>query len=71
VFVGRIELLSPAIRETIRSAAAAGDLEKLTKLGRFLGPFVIQMERSHPGQMRPAAIQTIFNRPLSPAGCVQ
>lgn len=71
VFVGRIELLSPAVRETIRSAAAASDLERLTKLGRFLGPFVTQMERSNPGQMRPTAIQKIFNRQPSPVGCIQ
>jgi hypothetical protein len=71
VFVGRIELLSPGMRETIQSAAGSGDLTKLTSLGRFLGPFVTQMERSNPGRPRPAAIQTIFNRQPSPAGCVQ
>ena len=71
VFVGRIELLSPAMRETIQSAAAAGDLKKLDSLGRFLGPFVTQMERTNPGQGRPAAIQTIFNRPVTAASCVQ
>ena len=47
--MGRVELLSPGVRQTIESASAAGDVQRLTKFGRFLGPFITQMERSNPG----------------------
>ncbi|MBC8164858.1 MAG: hypothetical protein H7Y20_03170 [Bryobacteraceae bacterium] len=72
VFVGRIELLSPAMRETIEAASAAGDTRKLEGLGRFLGPFVMQMERTSPGRERPAAVQALFSKPRPSSGsCVQ
>ena len=67
VFVGRIELLSPAVRQTILS----GNGQELKKVGRFLGPFVTQIERANPGQRRPAAVQAIFNEPRPAAACVQ
>jgi hypothetical protein len=71
VFVGRIELLSPATRERIESSAAANDVEALKALGRFLGPFVTQMERTNPGHHRPAAIQAVFQSPLTSSACVK
>jgi hypothetical protein len=71
VFVGRIELLSPVMRETIQSAAAAGDLSRLIKIGRFFAPFVMQMERANTWQTRPKTIQTMFNWQRSPSSCVQ
>ena len=49
VFVGRIELLSPAVRQTIESALTKGDVPTLAKFGRFLDPFVNQIRGSSPG----------------------
>jgi hypothetical protein len=71
VFVGRIELLSPGMSERIESLAAANDINALHGIGRFLGPFVTQMERTRPGWSRPAAIQSVFQRPRAVSGCVQ
>jgi hypothetical protein len=39
VFVGRVEVLSPHIRETLRTALSTGDTATLSKYGRFLQPF--------------------------------
>jgi hypothetical protein len=44
VFVGRVEVLSPWIRQTIAQANAEGDVTMLKKFGRFLGPFSEQMK---------------------------
>jgi hypothetical protein len=43
VFVGRVELLSPHMRQTIRMALAANDIPALAKCGRFLVPFLAQL----------------------------
>jgi hypothetical protein len=40
VFVGRVELLSPQMRQALQTALAAGDTETLAKCGRFLEPFL-------------------------------
>jgi len=45
VFVGRIEILSPAMRHTIETALSTGDVPALKKCGRFLDPFVAMMGR--------------------------
>jgi len=39
VFVGRVEVLAPATRETMQHAVDRGDVATLEKLGRFLSPF--------------------------------
>jgi hypothetical protein len=39
VFVGRVEMFSPAMQRTIEMALEAGDTETLGKYGRFLRPF--------------------------------
>lgn len=70
VFVGRIEILSPGMRERIDSLAAANDVKALREIGRFLGPFATQMERTNPTRQRPAAIQLVFRMPAAPSGCV-
>ena len=70
VFVGRVELLSPGTRERIKSLATANDTKALQQIGRFLGPFVTQMERTDPGRPRPAAIQSVFQRPFPASACV-
>lgn len=42
-FVGRVEILSPAIKDEIESASSAGDVDALKKYGRFLSAFARQM----------------------------
>lgn len=39
VFVGRVEILSPAMKESLASALATGDTATLEKCGRFLAAF--------------------------------
>ncbi|SPE38011.1 conserved exported hypothetical protein [Candidatus Sulfopaludibacter sp. SbA3] len=39
VFVGRVEVLSPAMRESIEAALGSGDTRMLAAYGRFLRPF--------------------------------
>jgi hypothetical protein len=43
VFVGRVELLSPSMRQEISAALADGDVAVLKKYGRFLNAFLRQM----------------------------
>ncbi len=71
VFVGRIEILSPAMREKLDSLAAANDVQGLQQIGRFLGPFVSQMERTKPSRPRPPAIQSVFLMSAPSPGCVK
>ena len=49
VFVGRVEVLSPWSRQTIKAALKSGDTKTLVKFGRFLDPFVQQIRRTDPG----------------------
>jgi hypothetical protein len=44
VFVGRVELLSPYMRQTIETALAKSDTATLSKCGRFLDPFLAMMK---------------------------
>jgi hypothetical protein len=48
VFVGRVEVLSPWTKDTIRTALSAGDGATLAKFGRFLDPFLQQIRRTSP-----------------------
>lgn len=48
VFVGRVELLSPAMERTIETALSTGDVRTLTRFGRFLGPFIAQIRLKNP-----------------------
>jgi hypothetical protein len=67
VFVGRVELLSPQMRQTIRLALAANDIPALARCGRFLEPFLSQVQppmmglspavRSFMNQARAQALQ--------------
>jgi hypothetical protein len=40
VFVGRIELITPEITRAVEEAMVAGDLSKVERYGRFLGPIL-------------------------------
>jgi hypothetical protein len=44
------------MREIIETASVAGDRQRLAKFGRFLGPWIIQMERENPGILHSAAV---------------
>jgi hypothetical protein len=44
VFVGRAEVLSPWTRDTIQAAMTAADVPALKQFGRFLEPFLKQMQ---------------------------
>ena len=48
VFVGRMELLTPATQQAIETAAAARDKTVLEKYGRFLAPMIEEMLRKNP-----------------------
>ena len=39
VFVGRVEILSPFLRQSLATALSIGDIATLGKYGRFLEPF--------------------------------
>ena len=54
VFVGRVEMLSPAMAKDIETAAAAQDQSALAKYGRFLPAFWEELHRKH-GLMPPNA----------------
>ena len=47
VFVGRMELLTPATQQAIETAAAARDKTALEKYGRFLAPMIEEMLRKN------------------------
>ena len=56
VFVGRVELLSPAMRETVEAALASGDTKVLAGCSRFLRPWLEQIRlRSGGVRISPAA----------------
>jgi len=44
VFVGRVEVLSPAVYRKIAEATASADFAALRRFGRFLEPFAAQMK---------------------------
>jgi hypothetical protein len=48
VFVGRMELLTPATQQAIETAAASRDKAALEKYGRFLAPMIEEMLRKNP-----------------------
>ena len=44
VFVGRVEVLSPFVRQTLTTALSTGDVKILAKYGRFLEPFATRIQ---------------------------
>jgi hypothetical protein len=58
VFVGRVEVLSPRTAVTLEHALRAGDSETLSAFGRFLEPFVAQIQRRDKGFVLSPAAQT-------------
>jgi len=64
VFVGRMELLTPATRNAIETAVAANDKVTLAKYGRFLGPMIESILRKATDPVRTVqlneALQQIY-----------
>lgn len=58
VFVGRVETLSPWTQQTIETALAKGDVPALTRFGRFLNPFLVQIETANGHIAEAPAAQT-------------
>ncbi len=52
VFVGRMELLTPATEKAIETAAATHDQATLAKYGRFLAPMIEAILRKSPESRR-------------------
>jgi hypothetical protein len=78
VFVGRIELLSAWTRETIETALSNGDVATPIKLGRFLEPFLYQIQSENSTfVLSPAAEEYLqqahikVGEQLNAASCVQ
>lgn len=74
VFVGRIELLSPRVRQTITSALEAGDVDTLARFGRFLNPFLSQLTPSSRAPLTNEYLQQAsikMNQELQSATCVK
>ncbi len=61
VFVGRIEILSPSMENEITTALAAGDVQSLTKHGRFLEPFLSQITRRRGAPVQSQAAKAFIN----------
>jgi len=74
VFVGRVEILSSPVRETIQTGLTGGDIQPLMKLGRFLSPFVAQIQRTHGNVYFPYlqhANNELLQRQFSTPACVE
>lgn len=60
VFVGRAEVLSAAMRQTIEAALVSGDRATLAKYGRFLPSFVERIKADHSGSLVASPVATAF-----------
>jgi len=71
VFVGRVELLTPATERAVESAFAENDQATLAKYGRFLEPIVRTMiqETAEPSKRRMLEddLGSVYNGPFRPA----
>ena len=71
VFVGRVEVLSPRMRQTLTTAVTTGDSQKLVRIGRFLQAFEPQLATTQNMKVfLPSAEQAILARWGSTA-CVE
>jgi hypothetical protein len=78
VFVGRVEVLSPWMRQTIETELTNGDVPTLAKFGRFLEPFAQQVRLKNRDLVQSPAAQTYFReaynqieRERNKASCVE
>jgi len=71
VFVGRVEVLSPRMRQTLTTAVTAGDSQKLVRIGRFLQAFEPQLATTaNMKAFLPSAEQAVQAR-WSSTACVE
>ena len=61
VFVGRVELLSPWMRQEIVQALTAGNVDSLGKYGRFLQPYLEELRREHPDLVNSSRLRAFLN----------
>ena len=74
VFVGRVELLSPYQRDRLVTALSAGDLKTLDRFGRFLAPFMKQVEARNDPAVAPylaAKVHDARRESWRPAACAK
>jgi hypothetical protein len=68
VFVGRLELITPATEQAVESAFATGDRSTLTKYSRFLEPILQTMiqESTDPARQRrlTAYLNSVYSEPI-------
>jgi hypothetical protein len=69
VFVGRIELITPAVQIAVREAVASHDGERLNRYNRFLQPILDRMKAQEPDVVRDAYILANSSRKPSPVAC--
>jgi hypothetical protein len=55
VFVGRVEILSPYLRQSLAAALSSGNTAVLAKYGRFLEPFAARIGGGAPANPATAA----------------
>ena len=67
VFVGRLELITPAIEDDVRQALATNDRLRLEKYGRFLEPIASQMRIQNATLLR----SIYSSSAASPATCIR
>jgi hypothetical protein len=58
-FVGRMEVLTPAIQQDVENAIARNDTAALTRHGRFLGPITDRILAAHPDSASRQRIETV------------
>ncbi len=77
VYVGRVEVLSPWTKDTIRTALSSSDGATLAKFGRFLDPFLQQIRRTSPDVVEPRKTADLLLQAhqrmerIAPNSCVQ
>jgi hypothetical protein len=62
VFVGRVEMFSPSMRQSIEAAVTSGDVPVLQKYGRFLDPFLSEIHKAHEFTYAPASVRFLNSR---------
>jgi hypothetical protein len=62
VFVGRVEVLAPATRESLQTAIESGDVATLGKYGRFVDAYMHQLNRSHLSAAAAKFLDSAYNR---------
>ncbi len=67
VFVGRVEVFSPAMQQMLEAALSNGDTAALAKYGRFLRPFTDRIREEHGGRLHASAEATQFLQAQSAA----